>query len=41
MEQKPGGGRHRTATTHVDNTVEGLWLAATRETIHDGAPLTE
>src|SRR6476619_1025143 len=25
-----GGGRHLTATTHVDNTVEGLWLAATR-----------
>jgi nucleoside-diphosphate-sugar epimerase len=25
-----GGGRHRTATTHIDNTVEGLWLAATR-----------
>ncbi|MDQ3741505.1 MAG: NAD-dependent epimerase/dehydratase family protein, partial [Actinomycetota bacterium] len=25
-----GGGRHRTATTHVDNTVEGLVLAATR-----------
>lgn len=24
------GGRHLTATTHVDNTVEGLWLAATR-----------
>jgi len=24
-----GGGRHLTATTHVDNTVEGLWLAAT------------
>jgi nucleoside-diphosphate-sugar epimerase len=23
-----GGGRHLTATTHVDNTVEGLWLAA-------------
>ena len=28
-----GGGRHRTSTTHVDNVVEGLWLAATR-----GAP---
>ena len=28
-----GGGRHRTSTTHVDNTVEGLWLGATR-----GAP---
>jgi nucleoside-diphosphate-sugar epimerase len=25
-----GGGRHRTATTHVDNTVEGLVLGATR-----------
>ena len=25
-----GGGRHRTATTHVENTVEGLVLAATR-----------
>ena len=25
-----GGGRHLTATTHVDNAVEGLWLAATR-----------
>src|SRR3712207_9311544 len=25
-----GGGRHRTATTHVDNTVEGLMLAASR-----------
>ena len=25
-----GGGRHRTDTTHVDNTVEGLWLGATR-----------
>ena len=23
-----GGGRHLTATAHVDNTVEGLWLAA-------------
>jgi nucleoside-diphosphate-sugar epimerase len=23
-----GGGRHRTSTTHVDNAVEGLWLAA-------------
>jgi nucleoside-diphosphate-sugar epimerase len=28
-----GGGRHKTATTHIDNTVEGLWLGATR-----GAP---
>jgi len=25
-----GGGGHRTSTTHVDNTVEGLWLGATR-----------
>jgi nucleoside-diphosphate-sugar epimerase len=25
-----GGGRQLTATTHVDNTVEGLWLGATR-----------
>jgi nucleoside-diphosphate-sugar epimerase len=25
-----GGGRHRTSTTHVDNTVEGLVLGATR-----------
>ena len=25
-----GDGRHLTATTHIDNTVEGLWLAATR-----------
>jgi nucleoside-diphosphate-sugar epimerase len=25
-----GGGRHRSSTTHVDNTVEGLMLAATR-----------
>jgi nucleoside-diphosphate-sugar epimerase len=24
------GGRHRTSTTHIDNTVEGLVLAATR-----------
>jgi nucleoside-diphosphate-sugar epimerase len=28
-----GGGGHRTSTTHVDNVVEGLFLAATR-----GAP---
>ena len=28
-----GGGRHRTSTTHVDNTVEGLVLGAER-----GAP---
>ena len=25
-----GGGHQRTSTTHVDNAVEGLWLAATR-----------
>jgi nucleoside-diphosphate-sugar epimerase len=25
-----GGGRQLTATTHIDNTVEGLWLGATR-----------
>jgi nucleoside-diphosphate-sugar epimerase len=25
-----GGGRHLTATTHVNNTVEGLWLGATK-----------
>jgi nucleoside-diphosphate-sugar epimerase len=25
-----GGGRHRTSTTHVDNTVEGLVLGATK-----------
>ena len=25
-----GGGRHLSAMTHIDNTVEGLWLAATR-----------
>jgi len=25
-----GGGRHKTSTTHIDNTVEGLWLGATR-----------
>lgn len=25
-----GGGRQLTATTHVDNTVEGLWLAGNR-----------
>jgi nucleoside-diphosphate-sugar epimerase len=24
-----GGGHHRTSTTHVDNTVEGIWLGAT------------
>ena len=26
-----GGGEQLTATTHVDNTVEGLWLGATKE----------
>jgi nucleoside-diphosphate-sugar epimerase len=25
-----GGGRHRTSTTHVDNAVHGMWLAAQR-----------
>jgi nucleoside-diphosphate-sugar epimerase len=25
-----GGGHQLTATTHIDNTVEGLWLAATK-----------
>jgi nucleoside-diphosphate-sugar epimerase len=25
-----GGGRQLTATTHIDNTVEGLWLGATK-----------
>lgn len=25
-----GGGRQLTATAHIDNTVEGLWLAATK-----------
>jgi nucleoside-diphosphate-sugar epimerase len=25
-----GGGTHLSATTHVDNTVEGLWLGATK-----------
>jgi nucleoside-diphosphate-sugar epimerase len=25
-----GGGRHLTATTHINNTVEGLWLGATK-----------
>jgi nucleoside-diphosphate-sugar epimerase len=40
-----GGGRHRTSTTHVDNTVEGLVLAAQRgrpgETyfVTDGEPV--
>jgi nucleoside-diphosphate-sugar epimerase len=40
-----GGGRHRTAITHVDNTVEGLVLGATRGTpgnayfVTDGDPV--
>jgi nucleoside-diphosphate-sugar epimerase len=40
-----GGGRHLTSTTHVDNCVEGLMLAATRGTpgaayfVTDGAPV--
>jgi nucleoside-diphosphate-sugar epimerase len=40
-----GGGRHRTSTTHVDNTVEGLMLAAARGTpgeayfVTDGEPV--
>src|SRR3954454_21396299 len=40
-----GGGRHLTATTHVDNTVEGLMLAASRGTpggvyfVTDGEPV--
>ena len=40
-----GGGHHLTATTHVDNTVEGLWLAATKSPaggvyfVTDGAPV--
>jgi nucleoside-diphosphate-sugar epimerase len=40
-----GGGRHLTATTHVDNTVEGLWLGATKAPagrvyfVTDGAPV--
>ena len=40
-----GGGRHLTSTTHVDNTVEGLWLGATRGTpgrayfVTDGKPV--
>ena len=40
-----GGGRQRTSTTHVDNTVEGLVLAADRGTpgsayfVTDGAPV--
>ena len=40
-----GGGRHRTSTTHVDNTVEGLILAADKGTpgaayfVTDGEPI--
>jgi nucleoside-diphosphate-sugar epimerase len=40
-----GDGRHLTATTHLDNTVEGLWLAATRDPargvyfVTDGEPV--
>jgi nucleoside-diphosphate-sugar epimerase len=40
-----GGGNHLTATTHVDNTVEGLWLGATMAPaggvwfVTDGAPV--
>lgn len=40
-----GGGTHRTSTTHVDNTVEGLLLAAERGTpgeayfVTDGEPV--
>lgn len=40
-----GGGGHRTSTTHVDNVVEGLWLAATKGApggvyfVTDGEPL--
>ena len=40
-----GGGRQLTATTHIDNTVEGLWLAATKAPaggvyfVTDGAPM--
>jgi nucleoside-diphosphate-sugar epimerase len=40
-----GGGRHLTSTTHVDNAVEGLVLAARRGTpggvffVTDGAPV--
>jgi nucleoside-diphosphate-sugar epimerase len=40
-----GGGRHRTSTTHVDNAVEGLVLAAERGTpggvyfVTDGEPV--
>jgi nucleoside-diphosphate-sugar epimerase len=40
-----GGGRQLTATTHIDNTVEGLWLAATKAApggiyfVTDGEPV--
>lgn len=40
-----GGGRHRTSTTHLDNTVEGLMLGAERGTpgsayfVTDGTPV--
>jgi nucleoside-diphosphate-sugar epimerase len=40
-----GGGRHLTDTTHVDNTVEGLWLGATKAPaggvyfVSDGGPV--
>ncbi len=40
-----GGGRQLTATTHIDNTVEGLWLAATKASpgsvyfVTDGEPV--
>jgi nucleoside-diphosphate-sugar epimerase len=40
-----GGGRQLTDTTHVDNTVEGLWLGATKAPaggvyfVTDGAPV--
>lgn len=40
-----GGGRHLTATTHIENTVEGLWLGATKAPaggvyfVTDGEPI--
>ena len=40
-----GGGRQLTATTHIDNTVEGLWLGATKASaggvyfVTDGEPV--
>jgi nucleoside-diphosphate-sugar epimerase len=40
-----GGGRQLTATTHIDNTVEGLWLGATKAPaggvyfVTDGGPV--